>query len=466
MNLGDEYRWNVPTIYYGYSSEFQNYFGERGIQEVEKAIAILNALPSMDSVNLTNYPLSAERINYQASALFLGDLKSFVLSFLVETMGITDPTRFVFTIRNRWVTPAPTTNYLVIKRNFDPVTWEPSSFINGQLWTYTSIIDNQNVPETLTVNETVDPLALQGQINAPVSAGIPTGLLQFGGFWTGLTRDDVGGFKYIYRHNNYNVETPPANATVARAGAVSSGGTSSPWSIPVINTNTTTGAGTTTSNILITALRPGIGIPRFVRVNSESRIGAFASNTVSFVDRYLTNGTEVSEDLLRPLAVPDIVFDAGDLQQGDAFNLGYQTYFNTQQPWLTNGIATFGPGHYGPGVIATATATPSFVLTLNSVGPTFFSSYPNPMSEVTSFQEFRWASYDGTTNAPFIYPQGETIQDVEDLVIGSGSGGVTGGSASQTGVWTPADQIFLPVSLVNGGTTGTGTGTGTGGTGP
>src|ERR1041385_7920602 len=69
MNLGDEYRWNVPTIYYAYSPQFKNYFGARGMAEIDKAIAILNALPSMDALNVDDFPLSSQRINYQAAAL-------------------------------------------------------------------------------------------------------------------------------------------------------------------------------------------------------------------------------------------------------------------------------------------------------------------------------------------------------------------------------------------------------------
>src|ERR1043166_4549959 len=102
--------------------------------EIDKAIAILNALPSMDALNVDDFPLSAQRINYQAAALGLRDVKSWTLSWLLQTLGITDPTRFVFTVRNRWVPGQGPTNYYVIKRNFDPVTWEPTSFINGQLW--------------------------------------------------------------------------------------------------------------------------------------------------------------------------------------------------------------------------------------------------------------------------------------------------------------------------------------------
>src|SRR5437879_639993 len=47
MSIGEEYRWDVPLVYYAFSSEFLNYFGQRGVEEVEKAIKILNDLPPM-----------------------------------------------------------------------------------------------------------------------------------------------------------------------------------------------------------------------------------------------------------------------------------------------------------------------------------------------------------------------------------------------------------------------------------
>jgi len=52
MNLGEEYRWNVPTIYYGFSPDFLNYFGQHGVDEIERAIKMLNDLPSADVLNV------------------------------------------------------------------------------------------------------------------------------------------------------------------------------------------------------------------------------------------------------------------------------------------------------------------------------------------------------------------------------------------------------------------------------
>src|SRR5438034_7465699 len=170
MNIAEEYRWNVPVVYYGFTPEFLTYFGQHGADEVEKAIKFLNDLPPASQLNIDDYPLSSQRLNYRAQALVLVDVKSEALSMLVQGIGICDPTRYVFTLRNRW-TPPMITNYYVIKRNFDPVTLQHSSFVNGDLWTYTTIIDNFTCRcDSLAITEPVDPLALFGVIHAPVTS--------------------------------------------------------------------------------------------------------------------------------------------------------------------------------------------------------------------------------------------------------------------------------------------------------
>jgi len=86
MNLGEEYRWDVPVVVYAFDESFLNYFGQKGVEEVEKAFAILNALPpiSQMSSNLVEFPLEARRINYAAQSLGIIDLKSKVLGLIVE----------------------------------------------------------------------------------------------------------------------------------------------------------------------------------------------------------------------------------------------------------------------------------------------------------------------------------------------------------------------------------------------
>ncbi|PYK97697.1 MAG: hypothetical protein DME19_15400 [Verrucomicrobia bacterium] len=56
MNIGEEYRWNVPTVYYGFDNSFLEYFGAKGVEEMDKAFQILNSLPSMSSARLDDFP--------------------------------------------------------------------------------------------------------------------------------------------------------------------------------------------------------------------------------------------------------------------------------------------------------------------------------------------------------------------------------------------------------------------------
>ncbi|MHC1768910.1 MAG: hypothetical protein AB9869_32280 [Verrucomicrobiia bacterium] len=456
MNLGEEYRVNIPTITYGFTPEFLNYFGVRGVEEVDKAVAIMNALPAMDTIDINRYPLASQRINHRAQSLLLLDVKSFALSAFVNQLGLADPTRFVFVLRNRSTT-GTSTNYLVIKRNFDPDTWDYSSYINGQLWTYTQIIDEAVPGASSVIVQPVDPLALSGLINAPVAGGISgNDLLQPGGFWTGLTRDDVGGLKYIYRRNNYNVENAPTNSARAGIGTAVSG-VDSPWTVPIYGTNATGGVipgGNT--NFVDLSLRGGISKVQFERVWSESVLGNFISNTVAFVDRYITNGVEREQSLVRSQQVPDIVFDAGDLQAADA-TAGFFTYGSANIPWNStgDGTTTFGPGT----IPSSVGITPSLALTLNSVGPSFDNGIIGGVffvSEANNLGEnFRWASFDGSTEEPFIYPNGANTAAIEQTVLGGGGGGGGGGGAL-VDVWTPSTLVLLPPGTVitGGGTTG------------
>src|SRR5690348_6817363 len=68
---GEEYRWNTPSVFYAYDAPFLNFFGTRGVQEVEKAVRILNDLPPASQLNVDDYPMTAERVNFRAAALGL-----------------------------------------------------------------------------------------------------------------------------------------------------------------------------------------------------------------------------------------------------------------------------------------------------------------------------------------------------------------------------------------------------------
>lgn len=53
MALGEEYRWNMPIITYGFDKSFLDYFGRPGVDAVEAAIQVINDLPPASGNLLT-----------------------------------------------------------------------------------------------------------------------------------------------------------------------------------------------------------------------------------------------------------------------------------------------------------------------------------------------------------------------------------------------------------------------------
>ena len=231
-NIAEEYRRNVPVMYYTYDQTFLNYFGTDGAAEVDGAYSIMNSIPSADKVDLSLYPLESMHFNYTAQADYLTDIKSITLHLLVEQMGLSDPARFVWTLHERlqFLPPICPDNvaYLVVQRNLDYLSSsvnqvQYSSYINDVLYSYI-ILENCVGPLlAVTVTFPVDPEAsaysavasnnqdgsgtgyLGNSVNQPTST---SGGLQIGSFYSGLTRDDVAGLKYLFRTNNVNLELP------------------------------------------------------------------------------------------------------------------------------------------------------------------------------------------------------------------------------------------------------------------
>jgi len=200
MNRGEGYRWNVPVLTYAIDDSFLEYFGNHGAIEVEKALAVFNNLTNFSriSTNVNEFPLRATRVNFRAQALGLLDLKSTTLRALVEELGLAEPERYVWTLRDRnlgSIGNLSVTNYLVIQRNFDPVTQQPSAYVNGTFYTYNIQEFNINGTVADVIETAADPAAFT--LTSVAYAEPP-----IGHFFTGLTRDDVGGLKYLYSTNN------------------------------------------------------------------------------------------------------------------------------------------------------------------------------------------------------------------------------------------------------------------------
>jgi len=236
-NLAEGYRHNTPVIYYAFDANFLGYFGSNGVATVDSAFAIMsraftnnpvtgqyltNGVDSL-SANLSEYPPETLHINYEAQSLALTDLKSVTLHCLVEQMGLAEPERFTWTLAERFIPPGTTcagggTEYLVVQRNY-PVAdsllnqLQYSSYVNDTLYTYfiQEFCTGPN-PIAYTVPYNVDPYA---DVFTAVAANNADGL-GIGGYYTGLTRDDVAGLRYLYSSTNVNTETAAfIGATVA-----------------------------------------------------------------------------------------------------------------------------------------------------------------------------------------------------------------------------------------------------------
>jgi hypothetical protein len=222
-NLGEEWRWTTPIITYAFEESFINWFGTNGIRAVESAIgAYTNKLwTNISRINLLQQPLKTKRIHPTAQALGLLDLKSETMSLLAEQLGLASAERWVWALRARTV-QNNITNYLVIPRNFDPFTLKPTPYVNGVRFSYnisefaaanfTGLEFYDAVEFLVDVTQAGNAGSVSGNVGFAPFLGIGAPLLP-GEYFTGLTRDDIGGLKYIYSENNINTEITAAGTT-------------------------------------------------------------------------------------------------------------------------------------------------------------------------------------------------------------------------------------------------------------
>ena len=189
-----------------------------------------------------------------------------------------------------------------------------------------------------------------------------------GGFYKGLTSDDVGGLCYLLSTNNVNFET-------LLPGVV--------------------GVGTNANSFVNGAWRPGVDKITFVPQPLNLVSGTFLAITNLFTDTIITNGVLMRQQLARVISQPDFLFTAQDLQEPlsspDVVRTGTTN-------WINNANLNGNPNGPGPGVIQ-----PPITITYNIAGQTFW--HDNSMSDETVDDEtFLWGTFDASTNIPVVYP--------------------------------------------------------------
>lgn len=367
MNIGEGYRWNVPVITYGFERSFLDYFGSNGVMAVEAAMQMLNQVPPASQINPQNYLPQAWRVNYAAQATGLMDLKSTVLSLMLEQLGLASPNRYTYCVRDYQALGGSNFLFYVIQRNFDPVTAQPSAYVNDTLFTYQVLQSMQSPSPTNSfcdaVEFLVDPLA---DISTTV-AGFPPNA---GSYVTNLSRDDVGGLRYLINGSRVRFESLLPDVRAA-------------------NTNT---------SLVVSAYRPGIEKITFVRHPAGLLSGEFLPFTNHWTDAYYSGDYPAYQPVERATTRPDIVFTAQDLGANSICTRTGTTN------WDNNADLNGNWGGPGPGVIQ-----PGVVVALNNTGPMYANYGPLFLDQATGTLLQAWGSFDGTTNQVLHYPVNQTI---------------------------------------------------------
>jgi hypothetical protein len=402
MRINSEYRWNVPIVTYEFDQSFIKYFGESGITAVEQAVQILNDLPAASDIVLTNYPLDSRGVNYFAQTQGLYDLKSVTLSLLLEQMGLAQPVRYTYVLSgwdpSLFKYQAGYFNvefHVLLESNLfcliedDPFGMDPG-------WHAIDFLDVRNIdPETLAVSPYVNGTPYNAWISSALS-GAPWPSFQGGNrvlpfvydpfdhintqsavadahfipgqFYTRLTRDDVGGLRYLLSADNVNFEKllPDVRTTGPRRMGRGNG-----------------------------AWRPGVEKIAFVRHSTDRWGKRFRPMKYHFADFYLRDDVLKQERAEREIRHPDFLFCVADTAENNP-----ETQWvvrTTTTNWLNNALINGNTNGEGPGVIK-----PPIKITFHKLGVSVSS---DELGEPGVICNQAWGSFDDSTNLPVAYPR-------------------------------------------------------------
>jgi len=417
------YRWNTPTITYAFDPTFIHYFGINGMLEVDKAMKIFNDLPAFSSITNDGSSLyiDGEPVptdvngppNFGEGIAGVLDLKSWAMGLVIEELGLAEPERYTWTIRGRATFPG-TTNYGVIMMNYDPITLQPSSKVNGFRYGFQIFdpIPNINYADAVeTLLENVNPYSF---------SSVATGFIGAGNYYMGLSHDDVGGLRYLYNANRLVTEQLLGDVTGGIAGA----GVGSPWRgfLGITNTALLTNIfvvpNASGTNLIRTGLRPGINKLKFKRANFDSLIGNFfLPVTNQYTDTVISNSRPVLQVVRRVVTQPDILFSCEDLLLAGAFPVLVRR--TVTDGWQNNAALNTGGFNVGggPGVI-----TPQVRISFSNRLPYVIAIDPGDVGDDETPNSGCWGSFDENSEEPVLYPNylGLTLRVLQQNALRGG----------------------------------------------
>ena len=341
-NIGEDYRRNTPVLYYAFDENFLDFFGSNGVWAVDQAFAILNNLTNVSSLQRgpVGSPARSETLQSDRRGLepdgpeIGGALPHSWSNWAWPTRSaIPGPCMTGSSGRTaRWACSTWST-----KRNFDIVPsaldqLQYSSYVNGVLFlTISTIIARIPSRPVTPLSEAVD-IPVDVPINAarfaPVSSFTLREFVCRGRFYTGLTRDDVAGLRYLLRSDHVHWEDVPANSIVFVTN-------NAPTGLQLLVTSNLTllaAQSLTNDDATLLGLYPGLAIV------PGSTIPSFTNVVTTNVSAYYTNSPSIPSATPPHLVLRDQLHHQRDVrlhpllrQRGDQHLLhqGYVTVIDT-----------------------------------------------------------------------------------------------------------------------------------------
>jgi len=171
----------------------------------------------------------------------------------------------------------------------------------------------------------------------------------------------------------------------------------------------------------VPALRRGVGRVQFISASYDSILGQFfqpLTNNYSMV--MITNSQPITEYYQRVVTRPDFLFQAADLSVPNAnFPFGQQEYTvttpNFDQSTIINNLA--GPGTIPPGANLTFNKTLNSLYVNGSLNNYNLSTNAFLNIDTQSVLDGFWASFDGSTNYPVVYPSTASIASLMNQIV-------------------------------------------------
>ncbi len=171
-----------------------------------------------------------------------------------------------------------------------------------------------------------------------------------------------------------------------------------------------------------TTLRAGMNCVQFQHTSYDSLLGRFFQPVTNYYQVVaITNGEASVQQYQRVVTAPDVLFRALDMED---IPTGIRRTAISATAMTANAL----PAHFGPGTLIPSLSQ-GIDIDYNTAYPLHINGYPG-LSE-TNATVVAFASFDGSTNAPVIYPSSLTLDALESQVLFRIGGAMPDGAANQ-----------------------------------